>query len=325
LKKAARLGAAMAGRSVVLVHGHCADGLTSAALLRRALPETEVRAVAPADVRAELEELANDATIGRLVLADLSPQSSDGEATLAALRRLRERGPVTWIDHHAPQWSHEFEAAVRAADVEVVLDRTGTESGASLSAAWAKEADPRLLRVADLIRRRDAWVDPHHPEARAWTLAAVDVGDYVDRVAAGDLDGLEEVGRQLLQVKEASIAASLIAVERFTPRVAYLWGEDDVSDVADRLFQQDAEAVLLLRFGPSRRVSIRSRAGWPLAAPLAQAFGGGGHANAAGFTLRLGLWQRVGYRVRRGRHASVRAALAAAERLAREGGLRARP
>lgn len=304
------------GRDVLLVHAGCADGLTSAGLLLRRFPGAEVRAVYPAEVRAALEALAAEPDVGRLVLADLSPQAADLGAILTLLERLRGRAEVAWIDHHAPQWTTEFERAVRGLRVDVLLDRSEKESGASLSAAWTKEVDPRLLRVADLIRKRDAWVEPHNPEARAWTLVATENPEYVVRIAAADLGGLEEDGKRLLREQEARIAQALASVRRFSPRVAYLWGEDDVSDVADRLFASDPDVRLLMRFGPSRRVSLRSRKEAPIAAALAQAFGGGGHANAAGFTMRMSFVRHIVYRLARTRSGAVKAALAAGEQAA---------
>lgn len=305
--------------TVLVVHGRCADGLTSAGLLLRRFPNARVVYAQPAHLRATLEEIAESGP-ARVVLADLSPQSGDLEALLATLRRLRERCEVAWLDHHAPQWPAEFERAVRDLGVEVWLDRNEEESGASLVADWTGERDPALKRVAHLIRLRDAWIEPHDPEARAWTLVASELGEeYVRALATGHLEGLEEKGRELLDAKEASIAQSLAAVQRHSAEVAYLWGEDDVSDVADRLFREDPAVVFLLRFGPSARVSIRSRPGRPVAATLGQHFGGGGHANAAGFSFRMGWGRRFLLRVRRARDSGVQGALGAAQEIAQRG------
>lgn len=303
-------------RDVIVVHGGCADGLTSAGLLLRRLPGAEVIATQPALLGETLARLAPDERVRRLVIADLSPQAADIDAILTHIADVRRRVPVTWLDHHAPQWTMDFENRLRALEVEVSVDRSETESGASLAAKWTQEKDPRVLRVADLIRLRDAWVEPHNEAARAWTLVATAREDYVQRLASGDLNGLEEEGQRLLAEKEASIARSLAAMRRHGPRVAFLWGEDDVSDVADRTFQRDPDVVFVLRFGPSRRVSVRSRPERPDAASLAQAFGGGGHAHAAGFTLKMPWLRRVMYRLTKTRSGAVRAVLAEAARRA---------
>jgi oligoribonuclease NrnB/cAMP/cGMP phosphodiesterase (DHH superfamily) len=317
LKARTPCAARVAGPTVLVVHAHCADGLTSAGLLLRRVPEARVVYAQPAELRTALERLADEKTLRRVILADLSPQAADLEAILQLLSRLRSHGDVTWLDHHAPQWPAAFEKSVRDLGVEVRLDRTGTESGASLVAQWTNEKDPALRRVADLIRLRDAWVRPHDPDARAWTLVATELEeDYVRALATGRLEGLEEKGRALLAEKEASIARSLAEVRRHSPEVAYLWGEDDVSDVADRLFRTDPRVVFLLRFGPSARVSIRSRSDRPVAATLGQRFGGGGHANAAGFSLGMGWGRRLWLRLRRASDPAVRRALEAAQEIA---------
>lgn len=303
--------------SLIVVHGKCADGLTSAGLLLRRLPRARVRYTQPAELAEALEHAAAETAVMTVVLADLSPQLKDAKRVLASLELLQQRkAKVAWLDHHAPQWSSEFEASVKRLGVDLHVDHTETESGASLAAAWAQEKDPQLLRVADLIRRRDAWTHPHDPQARAWTLVALEDEEYVQRLAAADLRGLEEKGEQLLKWKEESIARSLAHVRRHDESVHYLWGEDDISDVADRLFDSDPKAILLLRFGKSGRVSVRSRGDREAAAPFAQQMGGGGHANAAGFTLTLPVATRLWYRIRRHGHPIVKDALRKASEVA---------
>jgi len=307
----------VASGTVLVVHARCADGLTSAGLLLRRFPDARVVYAQPAELRNELEKVAGDPSVRRLVLADLSPQSADLDPILATLKGLRSQAEITWLDHHAPQWTVAFEKAVRGIGAEVRLDRDGKESGASLVASWTGEKDAALQRIAHLIRLRDAWIEPHNPDARAWTLVATELGeDYVRALSTNRLEGLEEKGRALLREKEESIARSLAAVQRFTPEVAYLWGEDDVSDVADRLFREDANVVFLLRFGPSARVSIRSRPERPMAATLGQRFGGGGHANAAGFSFKMGWARRLLLRARKSGDARVRHALGVAREIA---------
>lgn len=304
-------------RAHLFVHGACADGLTSAGLLVRRYPGARVVYTHPTQLRRDLERVAADPALERLVLADLSPQRDDVEAVATLLGNVRRRAEVAWLDHHAPQWPPEVEARLRAAGVDVVLDRSGTESGASLAARWTGESDPRLLRVADLIRRRDAWTDPHDPDARAWTLVAEHLGeDYVRRLAEGRLDGLDAEGRRLLEAEETRLERALASVRRHAPAVAWLWGEEDISDVADRLFRADERIVFLLRIGPSGRVSVRSRPGRPLAARLAQRMGGGGHDHAAGFDLKLSGPRRWFLRLQKTRHPKARAALEAAASLA---------
>ncbi len=307
------------GSTVILVHGGCADGYTSAGLLLRRHPDARVLYTHPSDLARRLRRLARRRTVGRVILADLSPQAADLDDILESTRSLAAHASLVWIDHHAPQWPVPFEATLRELGVDVVLDRHEKESGASLSARWTQEEDPGLQRVADLIRRRDAWTDPHDPEARAWTLLAEDLAEaYVRRLATADLDGLDAQGTLLLRREEERLAAAFQRVKRASPGVAWLWGHDDISDVADRLFKADSNVVFLLKFEPSGRVSIRSRRERPQAARLAQKFGGGGHANASGFSLGLAWWERVPYRILKDRHRLARRALRDADKIAAE-------
>lgn len=305
------------GRTVILVHGECADGYTSAGLLLRKFPEASVRYTHPTKLRRLLSRLAWRPRLGRLILADLSPQARDLDTVLHTLGRITRRALVTWIDHHAPQWPHPFELAVRDLGVEVVLDRTGKESGASLAANWAEESRPMAGRIADLIRRRDAWVEPHNPEARAWTLVALEHGrSYVGRLARGDVEKYESEGKVLLEREEKQIERVLSQVAYPTIRVAWIWGTVDISDVADRAFRARPDLVFLFKFEPKGRVSLRSRPDRPIAAELAQKFGGGGHAHAAGFSLGIPWIARSAYRWRKTAHPKAKRVLDTAESMA---------
>jgi oligoribonuclease NrnB/cAMP/cGMP phosphodiesterase (DHH superfamily) len=294
---------------VFLVHGKCADGLTSAGLLLHRWPDGMVLYAQPAELLQRLRYGLQYPPWLELVIADVAPQTHEADETLRVLKDLRTHCRITWIDHHAPQWTAEFEQRLKEAGVDVVVDRTGQESGASLVAKWAHIKDERLLDVADMVRRRDAWTDPHNPRARAWvSVAGALRREYVDRLADVRLEGLEDEGTKLVNLKDQRVAEILrTRVRRHSDLVRWQWGSDDVSDVADRLFQTDREASVFLRFGKTGNVSIRSRHDRPVAAEIAQAFGGGGHANAAGFNLPLHFWARIAYRILRGRDAAGRA------------------
>ena len=301
-----------------IVHGKCADGFTSAGLLLHRWPKSMVLYAQPSELLERLTAAAANPPSEALVIADLSPQLEEADALLAVLADLCKKCDVTWIDHHAPQWSAEFEKTLRKAGVEVVLDRKKLESGASLVASWANIQNPRLLRVADLVRRRDAWTDPSNPDARAWVaVAGARRREYVDRLVDVTLDGLEEEGRQLVAQKDARVVEVLATkVKTHSPAVWWQWSQDDVSDVAERLFEISPLARVYLRFGPRGGVSIRTRDSMPIAAELAQGFGGGGHGNAAGFQLSMTPARQLMYRVLRGRDPKVRRVRDQAHRLA---------
>lgn len=304
-----------------IVHGKCADGFTSAGLLLHRWPKGMVLYAQPSELLQRLEQAVKNPPSEALVIADVSPQLSEAEAVTRLLAQISQTCTVTWIDHHAPQWSPEFEKALRKAGVEVVLDRRQAESGASLVASWASIKDPQLLRVADLVRRRDAWTDPTNPAARAWVaVAGKRRREYVDRLVDVDLAGLEEEGRQIVGEKDNRVVALLAKkVKPHSSKVWWQWAHDDVSDVADRLFTISPLANVYLRFGPHGGVSVRTRSEKPIAAELAQEFGGGGHAHAAGFHLEMHPARRVVYRVLRGRDPKVRKVRRSAHLLAGKG------
>lgn len=303
-----------------IVHGKCADGFTSAGLLLHRWPNGMVLYAQPSELLERLKFAVQNPPSKALVIADVSPQLAEAGRVTELLGEIAKKCEVTWIDHHAPQWSAEFEKGLKKVGVEVIVDRKRMESGASLVASWAKIQEPRLLRVADLVRRRDAWTDPTNPEARAWVaVAGARRREYVDRLVDVDLDGLEEEGRRLVAKKDDRIVELLATkVKPHSSAVWYQWSHDEVSDVAERLFDVSPLAHVYLRFGSHGGVSVRTRQNKPVAAELAQGFGGGGHANAAGFQLAMHPARLMLYRVLRGRDPKVRKVREQAHLLVRE-------
>lgn len=84
-------------------------------------------------------------------------------------------------------------------------------------------------------------------------------------------------------------------------------GPDDTEGLSDLLSQSaSGELVILLRqAGPKTKISVRTREGGPDATVLTGAFGGGGHARAAGATIDLPLDQATHAVLRAARHMLV--------------------
>ncbi|HLE96786.1 MAG TPA: hypothetical protein VI997_05380, partial [Candidatus Thermoplasmatota archaeon] len=89
-------------------------------------------------------------------------------------------------------------------------------------------------------------------------------------------------------------------VERDGARVAIAYGDLPTNDVLHALYT-DGGAQIAILLKPEGTFSLRSRKGVDVCHRLAQDYGGGGHPNAAGGTLRLGPLELPVYWARRGR------------------------
>lgn len=330
------------GEVLLVTHGRCVDGLTAAALARRAWPRSVSLHVQHEDlpdtlgaVAAALEE-SPGAHLNVLV-ADLAPQREHHDLVLARLDRLTDRARVVWLDHHAPQWSPEDEARLRDRLHHLHVDRTGTQSGASLTLGFLRGLDGttfpppaqglddhELLHYVDRVRGRDTWTDSTEEGLRLMLVARqLHDEDYIRLFAEGQFRALLLLSDEPYRRHRRAVEKAVESVRVATPHVSLLWGRHPVSDAAAAHFAADPESQVLVQVGPGGGLSIRSRA--PVAAEIAQAFGGGGHENAAGARLVEGPVRTWWLRKRGRRHRRVRRVVRMAERLVRGREVQGRP
>lgn len=322
------------GEVLQITHGRCVDGLTSAALARRAWPRCRALHVQHEDlpdtlgaVAAALEE-APHARLNILV-TDLAPQREHHDRVLAQLDRLADRAQVAWLDHHAPQWSPADEARLRTRLHHLHVDRTGTQSGASLTLDFLTRQDgtgfppparpfddPETLHYVDRVRGRDTWTDSTEEGLRLMLVARqLHDEDYISLFADGQFRALMLLSNDPYRRHRRAVEQAVESVQVATPRVSLLWGRHPVSDAAAAHFAAEPESQVLIQVSPGGGLSIRSRA--PVAAEVAQALGGGGHANAAGARLVEGKAKTWWLGKRGRRHRGLRKVVRMADRLAR--------
>lgn len=315
-----------------ITHGRCADGLTSAALVRRAWPRSRSLHIQHeelpgtlASIAAALEEAQGHLDI---LVTDLAPQREHHDQVVEQLDRLAQRAQVVWLDHHAPQWSQDDEFRLRASMHHLRIDRTGHESGASLSLQFlageegkafpptdASFDDPELLHYVDRVRGRDTWTDVTEEGIRMMLIARrLHDEDFIRLFAEGWFRALMLLSEEPFRRHKLAVEQAVEAVEQATPHVALLWGNHPVSDASAAHFAAQPATQVLLHVNPQGGLSIRSRV--PVAAGIAQALGGGGHEKAAGARLVEGRAQTWWLRRRGLRHRRVRKVVQLADRLA---------
>ncbi len=229
------------------------------------------------------------------VMVACDSASMDRLAMLApAASRARE---LIWIDHHRSNDGHGTISLVdgRASSTCEIVYRLAAEIGGELPAEAAmclyaglvtdtgrfqyEVVRPETLRIAAELRE--------HPFDHA-RLAQVLYED--DRVAYLKVVGIA-LGRLTL-VPEADLVWTYLTRADLASAGVQPSEADDLIDVVRRTREADVAAVIKQQRDGRFKVSLRSRGGHDVSA-VAQAFGGGGHRLAAGYTSEDGLADAV--------------------------------
>ena len=256
--------------TLAIYHHVCIDGFAAAWAIRRAIPDAECVSAAygqaPPDVR------------GRdVVIADFSYPRDVLLEMQARARSLRV------LDHHVT--ARDALAGLECATFD--MDR----SGAGL--AWdALHSTPRPWLV-DYVEDRDLWrfALPDSEAVNAWIATAPFDFARWDRLLEDGLDDAVVRGRAVQvfveqYVTEVAREARVVGFEGFDVPVVNV-GRKLVSEVVGRLAETAPFAVGWAQHRSGRYVySLRSRGpdGADVAA-IAKRYGGGGHRQAAGFSL----------------------------------------
>lgn len=300
----------------ILVHGYadgaCADGLSSALILRDVFPTAEVKfLVHNTPAYAELP-----ASPG-MIFADITPPE-------ARVQEFVDAGAVV-LDHHKsarhvveafgergvyayPERDPGVSGALLAHQVWVQFRR---EQDPNWSEGWA-ELEEFVFYFASLIGVRDTW----QTESPLWktacelsaTLLFYPAEDWLSVQSMSEnlhrvTRRVDSVGAELIRKRDAEAKRLADSAYRFvTPkgsRVAVV-ASCHVSDAADLLaesadlvvgfaFDTQTTSLVGLRAGfqaPVMRLSFRSR-GKVDVSEIARMLGGGGHAGAAGAALPI--------------------------------------
>ena len=303
---------AKAASALVVAHGNCLDGVTSAIVTQRVLGRdlVGVAYAQPGDMAEVLELLATRPGKGRrLLVADLSLQPEQFDAIVAACAALRTGGwTVEWRDHHHKQWEGLPLERLRAHVDPLVVNATATESGASLQQQALAPDDPFLRALAETVRDRDLWWNKT-PDSETLEFALTDLGPkefanhYLERGRGPVVDDTIAAAAKREKDGQQAVKHRLLSQARYwgegPTRVGVVYGWLPKNTGLHELLE-DHGCQVAVNVRPNGKVSLRSRKPAAVCHLIARPFNGGGHPNASGADLGLRGPRFWWYVVRRG-------------------------
>lgn len=263
-------------KGLCIYHANCADGFTAAwAVWRAKGDEFAYHAAMHGSPPPEVD--------GRdVVIVDFAYPRPIMEQLAAQARR------VLLLDHHQTA-QQELQPLLDAGVIEGQIDQS--RSGAML--AWEHfhpdQPPPQLLRH---VQDRDLWQWqlPRTQEILTALLSYPFTFEEWDRLMAVDLDQLYQEGLPILRNRRQDMDQVLPLVTRRMRIGGYVVPAANLppnmaAEGANRLARQAPFAAAYWDGPEVRTFSLRSRTGEVDVSKVAQAYGGGGHRNAAGFRL----------------------------------------
>jgi uncharacterized protein len=279
-------------RRVCFYHAGCPDGFGAAWAVRRAWGETARYEPRGHDDELPLGELRGAA----VAFVDMAPAN----APLRALARLA--GSLVVLDHHVSS-RDRLEAEVGLGDE---LRREGAvvhfdleHSGAVL--AWRHfHPEASVPDILAYVEDQDLWRFelPRSREVNAAVTAYPRRFDVWDRLAELPAERLADEGAPILRAQQSEIERALAGAQPVwigslrleAVNAPFLRAQIGHELAARAALGAPAGAVYRV-VGQRVDVSLYSIGGFDVAA-LATRYGGGGHRNAAGFTVPLETWAR---------------------------------
>lgn len=264
----------MSLKTLCIYHHACADGFAAAWAIRRALGDQVefhpgIYGQQPPDV-----------TGRAVILADFSYKRP------ALLELAKQASTVLILDHHE---TARDDLQDLPPNVLTVFDMA--RSGAVIAwQAFFPDTSPPLL--FDYVQDRDLWQFklPNSREVTAALYSYPFEFDVWDQLMEGSILPLISEGRAILRKHQGDVAALIKATARRAwfgtvdvpiANVPYMFA----SDVGHELSKGEAFSATYYDDENGRRFSLRSSPEGANVAKIAEAFGGGGHAHAAGFRM----------------------------------------
>ncbi len=271
---------------VVAYHANCSDGFTAAWAARRGLMKQGVEVCCvPLTHTDDLTVKLSGWGVGNpLTFVDFCPKPDD----LFWLGNTF--GRVEILDHHVSAMK-SLEGKTLPLNVTVLFDMN--RSGARI--AWERFNDEPAPDLVRYIEDHDLWrfALPNAKEILTVLHSAAHSFEKWDEfLAMGSLEPLAVVGKALLEFQESLVeraSRDAVTVEISGWRVPGVNGSLFRSELGNRLAKGAPFSCVWYQYEPGKvGVSLRSIAGQIGAvdvSEVAKLYGGGGHKNAAGFTL----------------------------------------
>ena len=255
--------------AVCVFHKGCMDGLASAHVVRKYLPDIELAARSYGDPPPEVE--------GRLVyIVDYSFTQEE----MAKIKELAQN--VIWLDHHKTSVEESVALGWGTVDTE--------ECGATLT--WKtifpdKELPPILAYVKD----RDLWQwqlenSREISEALKEKFLSPNAEPFKKDLLAINPKDLVERGTKLVKLKASRVATNCARGVEIMFEGHKTWTVNcynDVSEVGERIYEKMGYAIALIFWKDKATWIYSLRSKTVDVSQIAKKRGGGGHPGAAGF------------------------------------------
>lgn len=271
-----------------LYHANCADGFGAAYAVWRKYPDAEFKAVqygeAPPDVKGR-DVLIVDFSYKRDVLLDMA----------------RDANSLKVIDHHKTAMEDLDNISLESYKIEAVFDMKRSGAVLTWETLHEEEQAPMLLHH---IGDRDLWAFllPDTKEIMAavfsyeWTFELFFNWCYSWWIY--ERENLVAEGRAILRKHNKDVAAIAKNAEFLHIAGAYVPCVNCLSvfasDVGNLLAQGNPFAATWYESNGERIFSLRSTNDGRDVSAIAKYFGGGGHRNAAGFSINLNAAHTLG-------------------------------
>jgi oligoribonuclease NrnB/cAMP/cGMP phosphodiesterase (DHH superfamily) len=275
----------LADAETVVVADPDADGLACTALIRLAADGAALIPASPHDLARRLawtaEYVPEDAAV---YVCDLCPDDSADIDPIADLVAAAEF--VRWFDHH--QWDPDLAAAVREADVDLVVGPSEEVCSADVTIEELDaDFDQRYHDLVAVTRDHDLWIreDPRSDDLADYSYWS-EPEEYLETITEHGADLPEEVEEYLAERRVEKEALIEKAVERAELRevgpwtVGVTYGRCSQNEVAETLREQGADAAVIVK--PAGSASIRGTENFERCHEVAGQVDGGGHPRAAG-------------------------------------------
>lgn len=272
----------MSKPALVLYHADCDDGFTAAWIARKHLPDAEFIAVR------YQEHFPVDAAGRDVYILDFSYPRATIEALLEITTKLvvldhhkTAKAELEGLCHQGEKWWIEFNMVY---------------SGAMLTWMYFHKND-KPPKFVEYIQDRDLWENgmPDAPAVTAYVKSRSRNWGNWDTLdlLIGTAVGLHEVttqGYAILSARDRMVEEAVgrsFEMELAGHKVLCCPTPILQSEVAGRLAEgRDFGAVFYMKDDQTAEFSLRSRGAFDVSA-VAKKFGGGGHRNAAGFTVSV--------------------------------------
>ena len=275
-------------KRLIIYHANCMDGLVAAWVFHRHLPDGETEYLP-----AKYGDPPPDVTGKSVRILDFSYPRE-------ILLSMKEKASSLYVlDHH-----ESAEKALEGLDF-CVFDKE--ESGASLALQWffgvsgSSSSYPAVNLIVPYVRDRDLWKHelPGSKEFNAALRSYPPTFEFLDSLLDRDAESLKaqfiEEGKSILRVQDSIVSRRKAQAERkevaLPDGTVSVWhvvnATEYLSEVAGGLAEDTLDTgCCWFEGGNGTRVySLRSTPAGNPVNTVAELFGGGGHRNAAGFTL----------------------------------------